>query len=84
MRVREAKLPRIGRRYDFITHAGCRLAVVVHHSDRRDLVVFNVPADPDAAPELLRLTRGESEILARLMADDHPVDLPTLPEWVGR
>lgn len=77
MRVREAKLPRIGRRYDLITHTGCRLGVVVHRSGRRDLVVFNVPADPDAAHALLRLTREESEILSRLMADDHPVDLPT-------
>ena len=77
MRVREAKLPRIGRRYDLITHAGCRLGVRVHRSGRRDLVVFNVPADPDAAHVLLRLTREESEILSQLLADDHPVGLPT-------
>jgi hypothetical protein len=49
----------------------------VHRSGRRDLVVFNVPANPDAAHELLGLTREASEILARLMAGDHPVDLPT-------
>ena len=77
MRVREAKLPGVGRRYDLITHAGCRLGVVVHRSGRRDLVVFNVPADPDAAHELVRLTREESELLSRLFVDDHPVDLPT-------
>jgi TrkA domain protein len=77
MRVREAKPPRIGQRYDLITHTGLCLDVVVHRSGRRDLVVFNVPADPDAASELLRLTREESEILSRLVADNHPVDLPT-------
>jgi TrkA domain protein len=60
-----------------ITHAGCRLGVVVHRSGRRDLVVFNVPANPDAVHELVRLTREESETLARLLADDHPVDLPS-------
>jgi len=77
MRVREAKLSGIGRRYDLVTRGGCHLGVVVHRSGRRDLVVFDVPADPDAARELVRLTREESETLARLMADDHPADLPT-------
>ncbi len=46
MEIEETKLPGIGLRHDFVTHAGRRLGVVSHRDGERDLVVYD-PADPD-------------------------------------
>jgi TrkA domain protein len=64
--VQETALPGIGLRYDFVTRAGRRVAVVSHRTGQRELVVYDRD-DPDAGREVLRLTGEEGDVLAELM-----------------
>ncbi len=45
MGINEQDLPGIGRRYDIATGRGQRLALIVHHSGRRDLYVMERHGD---------------------------------------
>ena len=67
MRVDSATLPGVGRRFELLTRDGGRLVVIAYLSGRRELVVYDVPADPDAARQVAMLTAAESDILAELL-----------------
>lgn len=66
MEVNETALPGVGVRYDLETENGQRVAVVAHHSGRRDLVVYE-RSDPDESREVLSLTRDEADDLADVL-----------------
>ena len=53
MSVSEQDMPGIGRRYELAAGKGQRLALIIHHSGRRDLYVFDRhEEDPTCAVEL--------------------------------
>jgi len=56
--VAEATLPGIGKRYDMRTSDRASLAVMIHHSGRRDLYVLNGADEPLAS---VTLTDGKLE-----------------------
>lgn len=66
MEVFETPLPGLGVRYEFVSEAGGRLAVVVRRDARRELVVFD-RRDPDAASGSIVLTRAETATLVELL-----------------
>lgn len=66
MDIHETPLPGVGVRHDFITREGRQIAVVSHHTGRRDLVVYDRD-DPDATRELLALTQEEADDLGELL-----------------
>jgi hypothetical protein len=47
--------------------------VVAHRSGQRDLVVYDVPTDPDAARKIAVLTAAESHTLAEFLTAGLPV-----------
>jgi TrkA domain protein len=64
--INETPLPGIGTRYDFTTSGGQRLAVISHHSGRRELAKYDSD-DPDACVDLLVLNQDEAEDLGELL-----------------
>lgn len=62
----ETSLPGIGIRYDFACRSGPRLGVVVRHSGRRELAVYD-EADPDRVASTVDLAEDESAALAELL-----------------
>lgn len=66
MDVSETLLPGVGMRYEFTTQAGVRVGLVVRREGRVDLVVYRGD-DPDAATEIMALTRDEADTLAELL-----------------
>jgi TrkA domain protein len=64
--VNEIPLPGIGIRYEFVTEAGIRVAVIHHRSGVRELLAFE-REDPDTAHDLLRLGSEDSRTLAELL-----------------
>jgi TrkA domain protein len=72
MQVDGATLPGVGRRFELLTRDGHRLGVIAHRSGRRDLVIYDVPTDPDAARRVATLTPAESETLAELLTAGLP------------
>ncbi|HXF36887.1 MAG TPA: cation:proton antiporter regulatory subunit [Actinomycetota bacterium] len=64
--VEEVRLPGVGIRYGFATHAGDRVEVVAHRSGRREIYVGQRD-DPDAFREVLELDDEESRTLAELL-----------------
>ena len=64
--VRETRLPGVGVRYDFATADGDEVAVVCHHSGRRELVVYD-DADPDQVASVLRLEQDDARTLTELL-----------------
>jgi TrkA domain protein len=68
MVIRETALPGVGWRYDVNESSGPRLSVVCHTSGGCNLVVYDDPQDPDAARELVSLTREEAVALAGFLA----------------
>ena len=66
MEVRETRLPGVGVRHEFTTAGGERVAVVSHHSGRRELVVYD-RADPDASTTALHLSRDDTRTLSELL-----------------
>jgi TrkA domain protein len=64
--VSELRLPGVGMRYEFLSQAGDRVAVLAHRSGRRE--IYRGDADDlDAYVELLELTEDESRTLAELL-----------------
>jgi TrkA domain protein len=47
------ELPGIGRRYDVMGERGGRLAVVLHHTGRRDVYAYEHEPDEDAEPNAM-------------------------------
>jgi TrkA domain protein len=65
--VEETVIPRGGRRHDLRTADGHHVAVVVHDTGRRDLIVYD-DADPDAGRQVLALSEREADALAAVLA----------------
>ncbi|WP_030608919.1 cation:proton antiporter regulatory subunit [Streptomyces sclerotialus] len=72
MGTRRTSLPGVGTRYDFTTHAGQRLSVVVHHDGRRFIGFYDAD-DPDTCRSSVPLEREEATALAHLI-DPVPLD----------
>ncbi len=66
MDVERVNLPGIGVQHAVTTAKGRRLAVVSHHTGRRDLVIFDKD-DPDTAVVLVALSGEEANALAELL-----------------
>lgn len=66
MEINETPLPGLGLRYDFGTVSGQKVAVIAHHTGRRDIYVYDED-DPDAARDLLSLTEDEANDLGELL-----------------
>lgn len=66
MEVHETPLPGVGIRYDFTTTDGHQMAVLNHHSGRRELIVYD-REDPDAGRDFVNLEDDEADTLASLL-----------------
>lgn len=65
--VRETELPGVGTRFDFQTATGTRLAVLVHRSGRREILVYDDPQDPDRCRTALSFNAEETATLVELL-----------------
>jgi len=63
--VTEVALPGIGKRYDMRISNGASLAVMIHHSGRRDLYVLDGADEPLAS---VTLTDGQARTLGAILA----------------
>lgn len=68
--IHETRLPGIGVRYEFVTHDGGRVAVILHRSGRRDVISCE-GSDPDVCHEVLRLTDDEAHALSEALGVSH-------------
>jgi TrkA domain protein len=66
MRVEEAVLPGVGRKFTITVSSGDRLVIVVHHSGKRELQYFEGPAEEPTAA--LDLTDEEARELGAILA----------------
>lgn len=66
MRVEEAVLPGVGRKYTVTIRSGDRLVIVVHTSGKRELLYFEGDADEPTAA--LDLTDEEARELGAILA----------------
>lgn len=66
MQVVETKLPGVGVRHDFVTTAGRRIGVIVHHAGDRELLIYD-DRDPDRCRESLRVDEHEAHTLAEML-----------------
>ncbi len=64
--VREVRLPGVGVRHEFTTAGGERVAVVLHRTGRRELLVYDRD-DPDACSTLLHLSGTDARTLAEVL-----------------
>lgn len=64
--VEETELPGVGTRFDYRTSEGDRLAVLLHRSGRRELMVYDRD-DPDSCHTMLRLSPDDTRTLAELL-----------------
>lgn len=64
--VSETHLPGVGVRHDFTTSSGERVAVLVHRSGRRELLLYGRD-DPDACVTALHLSSEDTRTLAELL-----------------
>jgi TrkA domain protein len=64
--ITEVQLPGVGTRYDFSCLGGTQVGVIVRHSGRRELVVYD-DKDPDAVAAAVELSADESRTLADLL-----------------
>jgi TrkA domain protein len=64
--VEETVLPGVGVRFEFETSAGERVAVLLHRSGRRELMVYD-REDPDTCRTLLRLAEEDARVLVDLL-----------------
>lgn len=65
MAVHEEELPGIGRKYELASSKGERLDVVIHHSGRRDLYVFEPGSDDPLA--YVQLTDDQARQLGAIL-----------------
>lgn len=66
MRVEEAVLPGVGRKFTITVQSGDRIVIVVHHSGKRELQYFEGPAEEPTAA--LDLTDEEARELGAILA----------------
>lgn len=64
--VEETLLPGVGIRHDFQTASGRRVGVIVHHSGRRELLIYD-DRDPDLCRETLRIDEREALTLGEML-----------------
>jgi TrkA domain protein len=64
--VRETELPGVGTRFDFTTSSGESVAVLVHRSGRRELLVYHRD-DPDRCHTALRLSSEDTLTLVEVL-----------------
>lgn len=64
--IEESLLPGVGVRHAFRTERGERVAVLTHHSGRREVAVYD-REDPDAARVVLHLSQVDTRALAELL-----------------
>jgi TrkA domain protein len=64
--VSETRLPGVGIRYEFTTHGGSRVGVLVHRGGRRDVLVYS-RRDPSACELTLALDADDSRTLSELL-----------------
>ena len=64
--VQETPLPGVGLRYDFESHHGERVGVLVHRTGRRDLLVYDRD-DPDRCKSTVELEPDDALTLAELL-----------------
>ena len=69
----ETPIPGLGVRYTMTTRSAREVGVVVHHTGRRDLVVYD-RADPDAAEALVELTEEEGHALGDVLGGSRIVE----------
>ena len=68
MRVEEVDLPGVGRKLTVRTAAGDELVIVVHHSGRRQLLLYETPGDAGDEPSAaLDLTDEEARELGAIL-----------------
>jgi TrkA domain protein len=70
MEIRETKLPGVGMRLEFDSGSGERIAVIVHRSGRRDVVVCSA-AEPDVCQDVLHLDEEETRALVEALGVSH-------------
>ncbi len=68
MRVEEAVLPGVGRKFTITVQSGDRLVIVVHHSGKRELQYFAAGEDGDEPIMALDLTDEEARELGAILA----------------
>jgi TrkA domain protein len=62
------ELPGIGRRYEVLGERGGRIAVVLHHTGRRDVYVFEQEPEEDDAPDaVVELSDPQSRKLGAIL-----------------
>lgn len=64
--VRETRLPGVGVRHEFTTTDGERVAVLVHRTGRRELLVYDRD-DPDTCSTLLHLSPDDTRTLTEVL-----------------
>ncbi len=64
--VTETQLPGVGVRYEFTSDEGDLVGVLLHHSGRREIVVYERD-DPDRARQVVQLTESDSRTLSELL-----------------
>ncbi|UZX15478.1 potassium transporter TrkA [Thermus sp. PS18] len=67
MRVEEAVLPGVGRKYTITVQSGDRIVIVVHHSGKREVQYFEV-GEEDEPTMALDLTDEEARELGAILA----------------
>ena len=67
-KVSETDMPGVGVRFDLDTDSGRSVGVVVHHTGRRDLVIYD-ERDTDRACESVELTENEGHTLGELLGN---------------
>ncbi|WP_243027643.1 cation:proton antiporter regulatory subunit [Thermus albus] len=68
MRVEEAVLPGVGRKFTITVQSGDRLVIVVHHSGKRELQYFEAGEGGDEPAMALDLTDEEARELGAILA----------------
>lgn len=68
--VRETRLPGVGVRYEFTTHVGQDIGVIVHHDGRRELLVYD-ESDPDTCSSIVDLSESDTQTLAEIFGVSH-------------
>ena len=82
-KIVETPLPGIGARYDVTDGSGATVSIIVHHSGRRDFLVYD-DDDPDRCVRTVSLDEDASRDLAELLgADEHESRAPVEHQDVG-
>lgn len=74
--VRETHLPGVGVRHEFTTTEGERVAVVVHRTGRRELLVYH-RHDPDTSSTVLRLSPDDTRTLTEVLGGSQVTEAVT-------